>query len=817
MQHTRNHPRKPVPWAALTLTAALILSGVLGLFAPGSPPAAAAGSGTPPASPRQQVASATPSATPELGMAQTVSANQCAAIDQYEPGDNSPPGTPLPPGTNQTHTLCSVNTSTDVDWFFFDAVTTQEYTITTGNLSDVVDTFVIVQGPGGFQDTDDDSAGNRGSLITFRPTENGRYFIQVTQASKTPFLPDEIDEPRDYTIFLSARTLPTPTATTTPVPATATPTNTPTITATPSPCRDVYAGDDSADDANGLFVRQSQSHFLCGDGDVDWVWFDAVAGKPYRITTSDLADGVDTLLVLYSPDAETIIQINDDYPGLGLASRIDLVSPETTRYYLKVQDSVGHGAPHFAYTLRLDSDGLPTVGPCLDPFETDGTPDTASEILLGASQAHAFCPEGDADWVRFHGVGGKRYTLTTSDLTIGTDTFVVVFGSNTTTVVAQDDDSGGGLASRVDFVAPTSGTYYAQIKNAGDIGGKGQRYTIAFTSGGVAVSTPTATASTGTATPTPSTRTPTPTPSTRTPTPTPTRTPTPTSLDDQGDTSSVLQAAATPLPIVGDFADPAFAAVWARADEPVRQGHTARSWTWGPGPSHTLQEAYKGAPGGQRLVQYFDKARMEITNPAGDPTSQWYVTNGLLVRELISGQIQIGDAATEQHQPALIALAGDGDAWTPTYASLAPIASLEGDRRVPNRVGQPVRETLSQIGKISQQAEAPAAVVNAEYNADTGHNIPDVFWTYLNQRGVIFTGDGYREDLVSDWITTFGLPLTEAYWIRATVGGVERDVLLQCFERRCLTYTPSNPEGWQVEMGNVGQHYHGWRYGTSGQ
>jgi hypothetical protein len=28
-------------------------------------------------------------------------------------------------------------------------------------------------------------------------------------------------------------------------------------------------------------------------------------------------------------------------------------------------------------------------------------------------------------------------------------------------------------------------------------------------------------------------------------------------------------------------------------------------------------------------------------------------------------------------------------------------------------------------------------------------------------------------------------------------------VLIQCFERRCLTYTPANAPGWQVEMGNV--------------
>ena len=43
-------------------------------------------------------------------------------------------------------------------------------------------------------------------------------------------------------------------------------------------------------------------------------------------------------------------------------------------------------------------------------------------------------------------------------------------------------------------------------------------------------------------------------------------------------------------------------------------------------------------------------------------------------------------------------------------------------------------------------------------------------------------------------------------------GGRIQNVLIQCFERRCLTYMPENTAGWQVEMGNVGQHYYRWRY-----
>ena len=57
-----------------------------------------------------------------------------------------------------------------------------------------------------------------------------------------------------------------------------------------------------------------------------------------------------------------------------------------------------------------------------------------------------------------------------------------------------------------------------------------------------------------------------------------------------------------------------------------------------------------------------------------------------------------------------------------------------------------------------------------------------------------------------------GYPLTEAYWTDVLVGGVQKQVLVQVFERRVLTYTPSNSDGWKVEAGNVGQHYYTWRY-----
>jgi len=57
---------------------------------------------------------------------------------------------------------------------------------------------------------------------------------------------------------------------------------------------------------------------------------------------------------------------------------------------------------------------------------------------------------------------------------------------------------------------------------------------------------------------------------------------------------------------------------------------------------------------------------------------------------------------------------------------------------------------------------------------------------------------------------------TEAYWTKTQVSGQVKDVLVQLFERRVLTYTPSNSETYQVEMGNVGLQYYQWRYGNRG-
>ena len=85
------------------------------------------------------------------------------------------------------------------------------------------------------------------------------------------------------------------------------------------------------------------------------------------------------------------------------------------------------------------------------------------------------------------------------------------------------------------------------------------------------------------------------------------------------------------------FNDPNFKVIWQRQDQAVQEDPNAgHSWTWGPTTiaNSPSTESYAG---GMRVVQYYDKARMEVNNPNGDRGSLFFVTNGLLVKELISG------------------------------------------------------------------------------------------------------------------------------------------------------------------------------------
>ena len=246
-----------------------------------------------------------------------------------------------------------------------------------------------------------------------------------------------------------------------------------------------------------------------------------------------------------------------------------------------------------------------------------------------------------------------------------------------------------------------------------------------------------------------------------------------------------------------------------RTDGPIELGLDVRSWFWGPEPASGVRtEPYREAVDGERLVQYFDKGRMEINDPDGLITSGWYVTGGHLARELITGNRQIGDAAFIYRGPAHVAVAGDAVSDSPTYADMAALQDTSHQAS-----GTAISLAFTAENEVQHRARFTKHDVQLrEIAASTSHGIADVFDDFLDREGIVIErGQEVDGPLFSPRYAIIGLPITEPVWMRVPVGGAPQDVLVQCFERRCLTYTPSNPGNWRVEMGNIGRHYLEWQ------
>jgi hypothetical protein len=642
--------------------------------------------------------------------------------------------------------------------------------------------------------------------------------------------------------------------------ATATPTRTSTLTPTTGPVCPEGNRDPGNDQGSAMLilVDTPNNHGICEQGDEDWYKFGGIGGKVYTIDVTKFDPGIDLVIELYDENGVRLA-VNDDFfartppptavaiqtplPTRDIAPRIQSWrAPKDGIYYLRVRDTAGIGGSNKTYTMVVFSESYGPTPPtlseiCRDLFEEDGLPEQAKLITSNEIQpSHRLCPTGDADWVKFFGKAGKTYYLytdtrpyrnnpsanpSTTEAEAGADTQMYLVDRDGLTILDFNDDingpDGSSLDSQVRFVPKVDGFYFVQIKNAGDIGNQFIRYDLVLTQcapgkddcGRAKVATTIVPTPAPAITQTPISFNPTPTTAASTAvvvTATPsTLTPTVIAFLEQNQRSGLVNG-----PLIG-FADPTFGQVWQRSDRPIAQGRATRSWMWGPRGLMARSEGYVQAEGGLRQVQYFDKGRMEVSNPGGDRSSPWFVTSGLLATELVTGRMQVGDSDFVQRSPADIPIAGDLNSTNgPTYASFASVVGTQaGDQTSNLPLGQIDRN--GQIGRYSGPERSETRLTH--YVPETSHNIPGVFWRYLNATGPIDEGGQVHSGQLMNWVFTMGYPVSEPFWANVQVGGNQRMVLIQIFQRRVLTYDPANASAWQVEMGNVGRHYYRWRYG----
>ena len=262
------------------------------------------------------------------------------------------------------------------------------------------------------------------------------------------------------------------------------------------------------------------------------------------------------------------------------------------------------------------------------------------------------------------------------------------------------------------------------------------------------------------------------------------------------------------------FADPAFQKLWNRTDA-AGLDTSARPTFWGDALA-TKTERYDNSPGGQRLVQYFDKGRMEITQPKGDATNEWYVSSGLLVRDLVGGGVEVGDNLVQVYDPVALPIAGDSDnvlAATPFYRDFA-VDAFEGAASR-SAVGATITRTIKRGGVRGVRPSTTTPKVTIGYFEQTSHhNIAAPFWDFLNATGPVQNPAGQTvTGSLAEWQYLVGFPMTEPYWITANFGGTSQEVVIQLFQRRVLIFNPAAPAGKQVDFTDVGRDWYNWQYG----
>ncbi|MEF3274860.1 MAG: M4 family metallopeptidase [Chloroflexus sp.] len=379
-----------------------------------------------------------------------VTATAAATADAYEPDNTATTARTITPGTLDTPNVTRHNfhVAGDLDWVRFATIAGNVYRFETANLEDRSDTVITLMAPNGtsvLAEDDDSGEGLASRLIWYAPTSD-TYYIRVRHYNSG------VGGARTgYDLRIGSYGTP----------------------AAP----DDYEPDNTLSAAKPISVGSSQQHNFHASGDHDWVYFDAVSGVEYTITTSYLASRADTVLELYNSSG--ILLTSDDDGGGGWASRIVWTAPANARFYVKVRqyNAAIYGA-NTDYRLNLMS-----AAP--DAYEPDNTQATARPITVnGAAQTHNFHTRGDQDWIVFAATAGYSYRMETFNLASCSDTVLYLYNSSGA-LLASNDDGGDGWASRIVWMAPSSANFYLKVVHYSSLAyGACTSYDIRVTSSG---------------------------------------------------------------------------------------------------------------------------------------------------------------------------------------------------------------------------------------------------------------------------------------------------------------------------------------------
>lgn len=297
----------------------------------------------------------------------------------------------------------------------------------------------------------------------------------------------------------------TPTAT-----ATVTTTPTPLPSASPTPEPDAWEPNDTADQATPLDVGQRLDKLSFWPlGDVDYfslVVKDGQRGMTLLLDTEH-SFGLDTRLRLLTSDGQLIAE-NDDASPTETRSHIAVEIRAAGRYVIEVTNRAAsrpdwktyslvtawqHEQPTPTPTMTSTPTRTPTPGPSAtlgptatptpppwDQAEPNNTWTEAREIAVGEAVEglNFVCPDAsgcvDNDFYTVHLKAGICYHIATTDLQLGIDTNLIVYGpgkDEAAPLAGNDDADPGTFGSQVELCLPPQVgtlTTYLLIGNSGN-------------------------------------------------------------------------------------------------------------------------------------------------------------------------------------------------------------------------------------------------------------------------------------------------------------------------------------------------------------
>lgn len=143
-----------------------------------------------------------------------------------------------------------------------------------------------------------------------------------------------------------------------------------------------------------------------------------------------------------------------------------------------------------------------------DSYETDNSPSSGRKATIGTAETHYLYNSSDVDFVAFDAVSGQSYTITTSNLKNGADTFIMLYNPDQTYTGLSNENASNLLytnsvpnncdqwgichengydilGSQIGFTASATGTYFVGVVSSSNrplSAGKYGTYTLKITS-----------------------------------------------------------------------------------------------------------------------------------------------------------------------------------------------------------------------------------------------------------------------------------------------------------------------------------------------